>query len=227
MTNLEIVKSYIPMVKFLAAIGGPRCEVVLHYLADLDHSIIAIENGYISNRAVGDGMIDYALETVLDEKYTKNDFTVNFHGKESNGKTMRFSNYYIKDEKGNVIGFIGVNYDVTQFVELKRFAEEELFYTGDYTPNNSELVHSASETVTNAIKSACAEVGVMDISKMTKDEKMKVITILDNQKIFTLKGVVSLVALQMNTSEQTVYRYLRMIKNHKATFMNSPIPTPM
>ena len=50
MRDRELLESYIPMVRFIAAICGPRCEVVLHDLKDIEHSIIAIENGHISGR---------------------------------------------------------------------------------------------------------------------------------------------------------------------------------
>ena len=65
--NRKKVEAYIPIVKYIAAICGPRCEVALHYLDDINHSIIAIENGYITGRKVGDGLVDLALGSVLDK----------------------------------------------------------------------------------------------------------------------------------------------------------------
>lgn len=37
--NRKTIESYIPMVKFIAAVCGPRCEVALHDLDDINHSI--------------------------------------------------------------------------------------------------------------------------------------------------------------------------------------------
>ena len=64
--NRKTVEAYIPMVKFIAAVCGPRCEVALHDLDDVDHSIVAIENGHITGRKVGDGLVDFALGSVFD-----------------------------------------------------------------------------------------------------------------------------------------------------------------
>ena len=48
--NRKTIEAYIPMVKFIAAVCGPRCEVALHDLDDINHSIVAIENGHITGR---------------------------------------------------------------------------------------------------------------------------------------------------------------------------------
>ena len=45
------------LAKGLADQFGPNCEVVIHDLSDnyKENSIVAIENGHVSNRKVGDG----------------------------------------------------------------------------------------------------------------------------------------------------------------------------
>ena len=57
----DILNSYRPMISFLAAAFGPNCEVVLHDIREQDKSVIAIENGSISNRIIGSPMTDLAL----------------------------------------------------------------------------------------------------------------------------------------------------------------------
>lgn len=43
MTQDEIIKSWIPMVEFIARTYGENCEVILHDLRDSDKSIVAIK----------------------------------------------------------------------------------------------------------------------------------------------------------------------------------------
>ena len=45
------------LAKGLADQFGPNCEVVIHDLSDnyKENSIVAIENGHVTNRKVGDG----------------------------------------------------------------------------------------------------------------------------------------------------------------------------
>ena len=63
------------LVKALAIQFGSTCEVVLHDLTgdDLDHTIIAIENGHISGRSIGDGPSKIALEAIHDAEETHSD----------------------------------------------------------------------------------------------------------------------------------------------------------
>ena len=97
--NRRKVESFIPMVRFIAAICGPRCEVALHYLDDIDHSIIAIENGYITGRKVGDGLVDFALESVFDNNNSDRSFIANIYGKPTaDNKRLRLSGYYIRND---------------------------------------------------------------------------------------------------------------------------------
>lgn len=50
MTNRELIESYIPFAKFLSAVCGPTCEVVLHDLSDIEHSIIISKTASLTGR---------------------------------------------------------------------------------------------------------------------------------------------------------------------------------
>ena len=43
---------------------GPDCEVVLHDLAAMPHSIVAIENGHVTGRRLGDVPTDQMLRSL-------------------------------------------------------------------------------------------------------------------------------------------------------------------
>lgn len=220
MTNRQLVESYIPMAKFIAAVCGPRCEVVLHCLDDVEHSIVGIEHGDITGRQVGDGLMNFALDRIFDKKYTSQEFVANIPGTATtpDGKMIRFSTYYIKDEKKEVVGFIGVNIDVTPLLQLKDFAETELFMNADLKgvdeiAGKHILAQSASETVDVILSQTLERIGCTDPATLQKDDKIKVVGMLHEQNIFALKGVISIVAKRLGISEPSVYRYLRELKN--------------
>ena len=48
------IKTVLPLVQGLAEMFGPECEVVLHDINAVPHSIVAIENGQVTGRTVGD-----------------------------------------------------------------------------------------------------------------------------------------------------------------------------
>ncbi|MBE0528035.1 MAG: PAS domain-containing protein, partial [Thermoleophilia bacterium] len=55
------MQTFLPIVRGLAEMFGPDCEVVLHDVRRLPHSIVAIENGVVSGRTVGDVPTDRML----------------------------------------------------------------------------------------------------------------------------------------------------------------------
>ena len=54
----------LPVVRGLAEMLGPDCEVVLHDLAQMPHSIVAIENGHVTGRRPGDAPTDQMLRSL-------------------------------------------------------------------------------------------------------------------------------------------------------------------
>ena len=63
------MQALLPIVRGLAEMFGPDCEVVLHDVRRLPHSIVAIENGGVTGRTVGDVPTDRMLRSLrnLDE----------------------------------------------------------------------------------------------------------------------------------------------------------------
>lgn len=220
-SNREQVEAYIPMVRFIAAICGPRCEVALHYLDDIDHSIIAIENGYITGRKVGDGLVDFALGSVFDKENNDKAYIANIYGKTTtDNKRLRLSGYYIRNEEKEIIGLLNVTIDVSDFVWMKNIIESELLMTqGNGTAlslessENAQHALSAAEMVELICNQAMGQLGFTDPHMMRKDDKMKVIAMLNDRNLFAMKGIVKLTAKKLGISEPSVYRYVREHRN--------------
>lgn len=219
MKDKAYVESYIPMCQFVAALCGPRCEVALHYLDDVDHSIITIVNGHITGRKVGDGLMDYALDTILSQEHNGKDFIANYGGRTTNdGKVLRFSTYYIRRPSDNtVVGLLNVNIDITDMARMREFLDSELFMAnGPLTPpdyrGSNGFALSAGDMVDAFFQQAMAEIGNADATKLQKDDKMKVIAMFNERNMFAMKGVVSYTAKKLNMSEPSVYRYLKELK---------------
>src|SRR5665647_3062737 len=58
------MQALLPIVQGLAEMFGADCEVVLHDVGRLPHSIVAIENGSLTGRTVGDGPTDRMLRNL-------------------------------------------------------------------------------------------------------------------------------------------------------------------
>ena len=53
----QLMNALHPVVKMLGTIVGHHIEVVLHDLTQPAHSIVAIANGHVSNRRVGNSIL--------------------------------------------------------------------------------------------------------------------------------------------------------------------------
>lgn len=225
------VRSYLPLVKYIAGICGENCEVVLHDLTDMEHSVVAGENLYITGRKIGDSMTNFALKVVFNEAYTKESFIVNYKATNSDGsRVFKSSTFYIRDENHNIVGLLCTNYDVTLELEMQKHLEQLTRFT-DLTNNAREnkastlapdltgdigvekFLSSKEETLNDIIETTLSEYAI-PVSRMKVEEKKDVVRDLRDKGTFNLKSAVSFVADKLEVSEPTIYRYLKEINNH-------------
>jgi predicted transcriptional regulator YheO len=68
----EVLRTFRPVMRAIAAAGGPTCEVVLHNLdgadIDLGHTIMAIENGHVTGREVGGPSTSLGLDVLQNRR---------------------------------------------------------------------------------------------------------------------------------------------------------------
>ena len=93
---------------------GDGCEVVVHDLqsADPDHSIVAIENGHVTGRKLGDGPSHVVLEALHAGPHKLED-RLSYLTKTAAGKILKSSTVFIRDDGGRVIGIFAINFDIT------------------------------------------------------------------------------------------------------------------
>lgn len=219
------LRAYIPLVEFLGKAMGAHCEVVLHDLTDMDHSIVAIANGHLSGRRAGGPVTDFVLKLLKQEKKDQAQFVVNYHGKASNGHVFRSSSYFIKDEDNNVIGVLCLNHDVQPYIEARGIMDKFIFqglHADDFDlPGTAprqpvqlmETLHTtAGDTITNMISQELEGYSV-DPKRLSMDERIQLIEKLDEDGLFLLKGGISALAERLGVSEPTIYRYLNRIRH--------------
>ena len=214
--NLE---TYIPLVNFIADIIGPHCEVLLHDVIDVQNSVIAIRNGYISGRQLGCPLTDFGLELLENKAYLKQNAIVNYLSRTTGGEKLRSSTYFIKDEENRLIGMLCVNIlispdnqvvkDLTDKLVNVLFANNVAASTA--VQENEKVVESLHSSIENVVESAIGKIiDTYDIpvERMSIDEKTAIVQKLNANGIFKIKGAITKVASTLQTSESTIYRYL-------------------
>lgn len=217
----EILKSYIPLVKFLANYMGADCEVVLHDVNNVETSIIAIENNYISGRQVGAPLTDLSLKIIQDKRYLHTDFIDDYECISKDGKQLRSATYFIKDEASEILGLLCINMDVSNLVHVKQCIDNLVrgFNNNSRSSSNASseiknyenISHNSIEDLTlNVIEDVISKCEVSP-ERMNPDEKLSVVKVLNDKGVFLIKGAVSAVADGLKASEATIYRYIKQI----------------
>lgn len=216
----EYLKRYIPLVDFIAEVTGKNSEVVLHDLIDLDTSVIAIRNNYITNREVGAPATDFVLRMIKENKNADRDYIVNYRGiNKKDKKTLRSSSFFIRHE-GDLIGMICVNTDEAIIDELQQAVDA---IVNLYTRNEKATEHpehpdepevftsSIEEMAENVVLDMTTKRGV-GVEYLKQDDKIEAIETLHEHGFFLLKGAVPEISTALKISEPTAYRYLQMVK---------------
>lgn len=211
----EQLKKYIPLAEFLSRCYGDNVEVVLHDISDLDHSAIAIYNNHVSGRKLGAPMTYYGLQIIREKLYQDKDYSVNTKNVLSNGKILRSSTYFLKDDDGELIGTLCINVDVSQFVELGKLFENMTFggredmqepAVTDTADPKEAFPATIDDLIDGTVLEFVGERG--SISDLTPERKIELVSKLNEKGIFMFKGTVKKVSVALGVSEPTVYRYL-------------------
>ena len=97
----------------IAAQFGPNCEVVVHDLSQHpDHTIVAIENGHVSGRKVGDGASNVVLERMEHQNQEAQDH-LSYLTRTPDGKVLKSSTIYIQNSRGKVTAILAINFDIS------------------------------------------------------------------------------------------------------------------
>ncbi|XMB65990.1 helix-turn-helix transcriptional regulator [Mycoplasmatota bacterium zrk1] len=209
------LKKYFPIADFIAAISGKKTEVLIHDLSCLDKSIIYIVNGEVTNRTIGGTITKLAMELIHEGQTTDQPSTVNYLGTTNKGKNiLRSSTYFIRDENGVAIGLLCVNTDITTLLRMRKTVDD-LLIVDDKISKNSDvpaIIERFDGTVDEIIKETINSV-IFEYGKgETSSEKFKLVEKLEKKGVFKFKGSVDIVAVALEVSIQSVYRYIKSIK---------------
>lgn len=211
MTKAQI-DFYSRLAKGIAAQFGSGCETVVHDLSkkDLEHTIVAIENGHISGRSIGDGPSHIVLESLQNKDKNLKD-KLSYLTRSNDGKILKSSTIYIRDEKGKVVGIFGINFDISLLSvvdqHIRLFIDTE---RSDTTPES--ITPSVSDLLNDLIEQALKKVG-KPVSMMSKEDKMTAVRFLNDSGAFLITKSGPKVCSILNISKYTLYSYLDEIKS--------------
>ena len=110
------------IMKLVANTFGEDCEIVLHdWSKGYEQSIIAIENGNVTNRKVGNCGSNLGLEIMRGS--IKDGDRFNYITKTSYGKILKSSTIYLTDDNKQPLGALCINLDITNYLNFQKSLE--------------------------------------------------------------------------------------------------------
>ena len=197
------------LAKGVARQFGPNCEVVVHDLESVDpeHSIVAIENGHVSGRSLGDGPSHVVLEALRDKRQVPED-RLAYLTKTEDGKILKSSTLYLRDDDGRAIGIFAINYDITLMLAMEG-ALRSFTQTQD-TDTHAEpepIVRNVTDLLDELIEQSVALVG-KPVALMTKEDKVRAIQFLNETGAFLITKSGQKVCKYFGISKYTLYSYM-------------------
>ena len=194
----------------LAIQFGPSCEVLIHDLqGDLDTSLVYIENGTITNRHVGDGPSHVVLDVLNYDDGSEGRF--GYLTKTKDGRILKSSTMYIRDDNGNIEYLLGINQDITEFVMMHRSLESLIGIGQAETGTVEKITTSVSELLDDLLLEAERLVGKPG-PLMNKVERLKAISYLNEKGAFLISKSSEKIAEYFNISKFTLYSDLNTVK---------------
>lgn len=195
----------------IASEFGSDCEVVIHDLKtqNLERSIIYIVNGHVTNRQIGDGPSAIVLNALRKDPDSLKD-EPGYLLKTSDGRILKSSTSFIRDEDGSIHYIFGINYDITKLTIIENAVHELT------TPMNNEkkpqkVNHSVNELLEELIEQSVELVG-KPVALMSKEDKVKAIQFLNDQGAFLITKSGDKISNHFGISKYTLYSYIDVNK---------------
>ncbi len=195
----------------LQQILGEHYEVIVHDLQHVESSIVAIY-GNVTNREVGGPATNLLLQLLKnygDEAPNK----INYRSILPDGRVLRSSTLFIRDETDRILGSLCINQDLTDYVVASKLLQGLTNIRDGQQDQPAQEVFSRdiNDVVESMVRSELEVLG-KPVAYMQKEDKLTIVENLEQKGIFDVKGAVEYVAERLGVTNFTVYNYLKTVR---------------
>lgn len=206
------------MVNFLGNTFGNNTEITLYDFSKTEEGEL-IKKSSGSKLELG-GELSKSLKNIIkkykDKQDNKIEYITKIPGKDMEGRLYRISTFFIKDMEKKLIGIMNIKVDITDMVISANYLNETLKELTGGPERNLKKESEEEEKYENTLEEYSQQLINKYFNEMKKpvdalstNEKIEVIKELDKRGIFQLKGSIAELSKRFNTSEKTIYRYLK------------------
>lgn len=194
------------LAKGLAGHFGENCEVVIHDLSeDTEHTIVVLENGHVTGRKVGDGPSRVALEALRKKEEDLKD-RVSYLTQTEDGRVLKSSTIYIRDETGKAVGVLGINYDITDFKRMDYMLKD--FLSARDEEDKPEKINNDVKGLLDELIDQSVRMQGKPVSQMNREDKIRAIHFLHDAGAFLITKSGDKISKFFGISKYTLYNYI-------------------
>ena len=201
---------YKRLIKMIAGQFGTNTEVVLH---DLTHgyesTIVAIENGHVTGREVGDCGTSLGLNVLRDGSGYHDHFGYFTHLPD--GRTLRSSTMFLTDEASKIIGSICINADITSYIKADEALKALLPTTDIPQPEEEVFAKTVGELLEHYI-SEYEKQHPREGKKLSKEDRLEAVRFFDERGVFLISKAGPRLCKYLGISKGTLYSYLDEVR---------------
>lgn len=202
MTREEAFEFLDRTARGIAEMFGSSCETLVNDMSVPNHPVLSIYNGHVSGRAVGDTTVIMGQDLPLDDEALITD-QVNMAATTPGGRKTKSSTFHLIGPDYNLA--LGINFDYTSLAAANRVLM-------DLMSTQSELQSALwqdqdSRQLSDLYDRCLAAIG-KPASAMGKDDRLRMIALLEQHNAFSFRKSVPFVAKRLGVSRYTVYKYL-------------------
>ena len=189
---------------------GENVEFVVHDLSlEYEHTIVDIRNGHVTGRKLGDTGDLLGLQA-LRYNHDRGADCFNTLTYAENGKILRSSTHFFRNELGVAVASIAINEDITESVRF-----EQHLHRMNRTDSMGEAMElyrgSVNKMLDYLINPALLE-GGKSPSAMTREDKLHIVESLDRRGAFLIAKSSKRVCDILEISKVTLYSYLETVR---------------
>jgi len=215
----QLMKALHPVVKMLGTIVGHHIEVVLHDLTRPESSIVAIANGHVSNRSVGNSILsgpkgdqgfNAAKRALSASGEAEHSIVDDYPTLTRSGQRLKSSTVIFRDSDGEPFAALCLNADHTIVEAAHTWLGMLLKPNGAAAPAPSEAPEM--DTLMQEIISDAVRRTGKPVRLMAKEEKVQAVQAMMQRGLFIVKGGVERAAGALGVTRFTIYNYLEALR---------------
>jgi len=202
------------VVEALSSLAGPDVEIVLHDLRRPTHSIMAIANGRITGRKVGDpilaGPVDdkaFALLHSLPPDASGRAILAGYRTRTREGAELLSSSAVFFNASGKPYVALCLNRDLTLYQGLDDFVGQVLGIARKAPAERKKKHANIDDMIGGIVHDAIGRAG-KPVAAMSRKERVDAIRRMDESGLFVVRGTAPRVARALGVTRYTIYNYL-------------------